>query len=179
MNCFPVLIGIVSNALLGIFNVTELIKTESSTFPLVSRGVTSVRGSSAGRKGQGRWSLCLSLQPAPCKPSCFLGLSCKRGMLSDLLYIKLWGLSEFIRRLQQSLARTVFIILQVFLEYLPWPGASRCWRYSICGTGGEKNPTLGSYIFVRGRVSFQYILAIILQDKSFSPHLMFSFITIF
>ncbi|CAN0146029.1 unnamed protein product [Rangifer tarandus platyrhynchus] len=34
MNCFPVLIGIVSNALLGIFNVTELIKTESSTFPL-------------------------------------------------------------------------------------------------------------------------------------------------
>ncbi|KAB0359845.1 hypothetical protein FD754_004001 [Muntiacus muntjak] len=33
MNCFPVLIGIVSNALLGIFNVTELIKTESSTFP--------------------------------------------------------------------------------------------------------------------------------------------------
>ncbi|OWK15450.1 hypothetical protein Celaphus_00001686, partial [Cervus elaphus hippelaphus] len=34
MNCFPVLIGIVSNALLGIFNVTELIKTERSTFPL-------------------------------------------------------------------------------------------------------------------------------------------------
>uniref|UniRef100_A0A8C0AL92 ATP binding cassette subfamily A member 10 n=1 Tax=Bos mutus grunniens TaxID=30521 RepID=A0A8C0AL92_BOSMU len=33
MNCFPVLIGIVSNALLGIFNVTELIKTERSTFP--------------------------------------------------------------------------------------------------------------------------------------------------
>uniref|UniRef100_A0A8B9Z427 ATP binding cassette subfamily A member 10 n=1 Tax=Bos mutus grunniens TaxID=30521 RepID=A0A8B9Z427_BOSMU len=31
MNCFPVLIGIVSNALLGIFNVTELIKTERST----------------------------------------------------------------------------------------------------------------------------------------------------
>lgn len=47
MNCFPVLIGIVSNALLGIFNVTELIKTERSTFPPVSRGVTSVRGSSA------------------------------------------------------------------------------------------------------------------------------------
>uniref|UniRef100_A0A8C0AM56 ATP binding cassette subfamily A member 10 n=1 Tax=Bos mutus grunniens TaxID=30521 RepID=A0A8C0AM56_BOSMU len=38
MNCFPVLIGIVSNALLGIFNVTELIKTERSTFPPVSRG---------------------------------------------------------------------------------------------------------------------------------------------
>ncbi|XP_044794428.2 ATP-binding cassette sub-family A member 10 isoform X8 [Bubalus bubalis] len=33
MNCFPVLIGIVSNALLGIFNVTEVIKTERSTFP--------------------------------------------------------------------------------------------------------------------------------------------------
>ncbi|XP_055264689.1 ATP-binding cassette sub-family A member 10 isoform X3 [Moschus berezovskii] len=33
MNCFPVLIGIISNALLGIFNVTELIRTERSTFP--------------------------------------------------------------------------------------------------------------------------------------------------
>ncbi|XP_015999133.2 ATP-binding cassette sub-family A member 10 isoform X2 [Rousettus aegyptiacus] len=34
MNCFPVLMGIVSNALLGIFNYTELIKTERSTFPV-------------------------------------------------------------------------------------------------------------------------------------------------
>ncbi|KAM5213444.1 ATP-binding cassette sub-family A member 10 isoform 2-T3 [Hipposideros larvatus] len=34
MNCFPVLMGIVSNALLGLFNCTELIKTERSTFPL-------------------------------------------------------------------------------------------------------------------------------------------------
>ncbi|XP_025783287.1 ATP-binding cassette sub-family A member 10-like [Puma concolor] len=33
MTCFPVLMGIVSNALLGIFNFTELIKTERSTFP--------------------------------------------------------------------------------------------------------------------------------------------------
>uniref|UniRef100_A0A8C8X4P4 ATP binding cassette subfamily A member 10 n=1 Tax=Panthera leo TaxID=9689 RepID=A0A8C8X4P4_PANLE len=33
ITCFPVLMGIVSNALLGIFNFTELIKTERSTFP--------------------------------------------------------------------------------------------------------------------------------------------------
>ncbi|KAB0343391.1 hypothetical protein FD754_020317, partial [Muntiacus muntjak] len=33
MNCFPVLIGIVSNALLGIFYLTELIKMERSMFP--------------------------------------------------------------------------------------------------------------------------------------------------
>ncbi|XP_077636408.1 ATP-binding cassette sub-family A member 10 [Crocuta crocuta] len=33
MTCFPVLMGIVSNALLGIFNFTELIKTERSTLP--------------------------------------------------------------------------------------------------------------------------------------------------
>lgn len=89
MNCFPVLIGIVSNALLGIFNVTELIKTERSTFPPVSRGVTPVRGRSAGRKGQGCQSLYLSVQPAPCEPSCFLGLSSKSGMSSHLLYMKL------------------------------------------------------------------------------------------
>uniref|UniRef100_A0A8C8X4J7 ATP binding cassette subfamily A member 10 n=1 Tax=Panthera leo TaxID=9689 RepID=A0A8C8X4J7_PANLE len=35
ITCFPVLMGIVSNALLGIFNFTELIKTERSTFPFV------------------------------------------------------------------------------------------------------------------------------------------------
>uniref|UniRef100_A0A667IIC8 ATP binding cassette subfamily A member 10 n=1 Tax=Lynx canadensis TaxID=61383 RepID=A0A667IIC8_LYNCA len=35
MTCFPVLMGIVSNALLGIFNFTELIKTERITFPFV------------------------------------------------------------------------------------------------------------------------------------------------
>ncbi|XP_070083080.1 ATP-binding cassette sub-family A member 10 isoform X3 [Equus caballus] len=34
MNCFPVLMGIVSNALLGMFNFTELIKMERSTFPV-------------------------------------------------------------------------------------------------------------------------------------------------
>uniref|UniRef100_A0A673V8D4 ATP binding cassette subfamily A member 10 n=1 Tax=Suricata suricatta TaxID=37032 RepID=A0A673V8D4_SURSU len=33
MTCFPVLMGIVSNALLGIFNFTELIKTERSSIP--------------------------------------------------------------------------------------------------------------------------------------------------
>ncbi|XP_032312874.1 ATP-binding cassette sub-family A member 10 isoform X1 [Camelus ferus] len=33
LNCFPVLMGIISNALLGIFNFTELIKTERSVFP--------------------------------------------------------------------------------------------------------------------------------------------------
>ena len=33
MNCFPVLIGIVSKALLGIFYFTELIKTERTMFP--------------------------------------------------------------------------------------------------------------------------------------------------
>ncbi|KAF5924387.1 hypothetical protein HPG69_018788 [Diceros bicornis minor] len=34
-NCFPVLMGIVSNALLGMFNLTELIKMERSTFPVI------------------------------------------------------------------------------------------------------------------------------------------------
>nr|XP_019588393.1 PREDICTED: ATP-binding cassette sub-family A member 10 isoform X1 [Rhinolophus sinicus]XP_019588394.1 PREDICTED: ATP-binding cassette sub-family A member 10 isoform X1 [Rhinolophus sinicus] len=34
LNCFPVLMGIVSNALLGLFNCTELIKTARSAFPL-------------------------------------------------------------------------------------------------------------------------------------------------
>ncbi|XP_037849172.2 ATP-binding cassette sub-family A member 10 isoform X2 [Chlorocebus sabaeus] len=32
LNCFPVLMGIVSNALIGIFNFTELIQTESTSF---------------------------------------------------------------------------------------------------------------------------------------------------
>ncbi|XP_060058633.1 ATP-binding cassette sub-family A member 10 isoform X2 [Erinaceus europaeus] len=34
VNCYPVLMGIVSNALLGIFKFMELIKTERSAFPL-------------------------------------------------------------------------------------------------------------------------------------------------
>ncbi|XP_069338912.1 ATP-binding cassette sub-family A member 10 isoform X2 [Eulemur rufifrons] len=33
MNCFPVLMGIVSNALLGLFNFTDLIQTERNVFP--------------------------------------------------------------------------------------------------------------------------------------------------
>ncbi|XP_075850815.1 ATP-binding cassette sub-family A member 10 isoform X2 [Microcebus murinus] len=33
MNCFPVLMGIVSNALLGLFNFTDLIQTEKNVFP--------------------------------------------------------------------------------------------------------------------------------------------------
>ncbi|XP_075850818.1 ATP-binding cassette sub-family A member 10 isoform X4 [Microcebus murinus] len=36
MNCFPVLMGIVSNALLGLFNFTDLIQTEKNVFPHVS-----------------------------------------------------------------------------------------------------------------------------------------------
>lgn len=47
MNCFPVLMGIVSNALLGIFNYTELIKTERSTFPVVSVTLAYLRGNIA------------------------------------------------------------------------------------------------------------------------------------
>lgn len=47
MNCFPVLMGIVSNALLGMFNFTELIKMERSTFPVVSIALTYIRGNIA------------------------------------------------------------------------------------------------------------------------------------
>lgn len=148
MNCFPVLIGIVSNALLGIFNVTEVIKTERSTFPPVSRGVTSVRGSSAGTKGQGHQSLYLSVQPAPCEPSCFLGLS-KSGMSSHLLWscegqVNLLGACHRAWHVPSS------FLLQVFPERLPGLAASRCWRYSVQGTGKKKIHLRRELHFARG-----------------------------
>lgn len=57
MNCFRVLMGIISNALLGIFNFTELIKTEQSTLPFVSMVLTYVRDNLARGKGQELYSL--------------------------------------------------------------------------------------------------------------------------
>lgn len=57
MTCFPVLMGIVSNALLGIFNFTELIKTERSTFPFVSTVFTYIRDYLMRDKGGELYSL--------------------------------------------------------------------------------------------------------------------------
>lgn len=68
MTCFPVLMGIVSNALLGIFNFTELIKTERSTLPFVSIVLTYIRDNLAREKGQELYSL------SPESESCFCSL---------------------------------------------------------------------------------------------------------